>query len=173
MLLDKALITFDKIEILSPTTAELKDSGAADRINILRKHPVVAIANRAKQLRTKWISSATKVSGHSSPGPGPGLKSVLSVETLAAPVVPLDGHLISTASTGEVAKHTSEVHHTNEFASLLPCTSDALTAVEIVEDLDRLQLQSEPESENIKVTSPDLRESEPMVHVPFDPGTVI
>ena len=175
VLLDKALITFDKIEILSPTTAELKDSGAADRINILRKHPVVAIANRAKQLRTKWINSATKLSGPSSPGPGPnpGLTPVLSVETLSASVVPPHGHLISATSAGEVTKQIIEVHHTNEFALLLPCTSDAPTAVEIDADLDRLQIQSEPESEVSKMTSPDLRELEPMVHVPFDPGTVI
>ena len=170
VLLDKAFVTFDKIESLSPTTAELKDSGAADRINILRKHPVTAIANRAKQLRTKWINSATKVPGASSPA----VKSQegLSV-ALTVPAPPLDGQLLSADLNSEADKPAAVEDKPNECATLLVSKPDASATVTIAEDLDRLNLRSEPESESVQETAADMSESEPVVDVAFDPGNIV
>ena len=170
VLLDKVFITFDKIESLSPTTAELKDSGAADRINILRKHPVTAIANRAKQLRTKWINSATKVPGAASPA----FKSQdgLSVAFIA-PAPPLDGRLLSADLNSEADKPGAVQDQPDVCATLLVSIPDTAVTVTIAEDLDRLKLRSEPESESVQVTAADMSESEPVVDVAFDPGNFV
>ena len=58
--LEKAIITMDKIENLVLTMDELKESGAAERISVLRKHPNAAIAAKAKQLRAKWMEAARR-----------------------------------------------------------------------------------------------------------------
>jgi PWWP domain len=170
VLLDKAFITFDKIESLSPTTAELKDSGAADRINILRKHPVTAIANRAKQLRTKWINSATKAPGAASPA----FKSQEGSSVgLTASAPPLDGPLLSADSNSEADKPAAVQDQPIECAALLVSIPDTSVTVTIAEDLDRLKLRSEPESESVQETAADMSESEPVVDVAFDPGNCV
>ena len=172
VLLDKAFITFGKIESLSPTTAELKDSGAADRINILRKHPVTAIANRAKQLRTKWINSATKVPGAASPAFKSQEGSSLAL-TVTASAPPLDGLLLSSDLNSEAVKSTAVQDQPDVCATLLVSIPDASVTVTIAEDLDRLKLRSEPESESVQETAADVSESEPVVDVAFDPGNFV
>jgi PWWP domain/TFIIS helical bundle-like domain len=59
-LVEKAIITMDKIENLVLTMDELKESGAAERISLLRKHSNPAIAAKAKQLRAKWMEAARR-----------------------------------------------------------------------------------------------------------------
>jgi PWWP domain len=169
VLLDKAFITFDKIESLSPTTAELKDSGAADRINILRKHPVTAIANRAKQLRTKWINSATKAPGAASPA----LKSQEGSSVALTVTASAPGRLPSADLNSEVDKPAAVQDQPIECATPLVSIPDTAVTVTIAEDLDRLRLRSEPESESVQETAADVSESEPMVDVAFDPGNFV